>query len=285
MDVWHRRGSAWLALVAALAVLPASAARASGSQQVRIARLSQRIAEAPSDLRLLARRAELLCEQNEIEAAEADFEQIRQVDPAWHQIHLLRARCLLAQRRLDEARDAIASFRMREPDDAEGMRVDAEILFEQRRWEEADALYVRYLTAAERPKPQDYIHASEAIAQRGPDHIERAARVLEWGLSKLGNIASIRERAIQLALDAGDPEGALRRVDEAMTSGRKEQRNDVRWLVWRGDVLSKLGRAEEARSAYHAAVRAIDRRPPARRESSDLVALRVLAERGLAQLP
>ncbi len=263
--------------------LPCGRVQASDPIDARIRALDRRIAHAPADKQLYARRAGLLCEQGDARAAEADLLEIRRIDAGWADLDLVAARCSLEQGRLDEAQASIAKFRARRPDDVEGWGVEAEILLRLGRWQDAERQYLQYLSLVKRPDPEAYLHASEAMEGQGSDHLEAAARVVVWGLSNLGNVPELHERGIRLALASGDPEGALRRIEEAISTKRKGPRHDERWLALRGDVLSTLGRVDEARTAYRAALTTIDRQSAARRQDPAIMDLRASVEAKLAQ--
>lgn len=271
---WHLP----LMLVAAL-LAPCSTAWAHGSLHTRIASLSERIAVDPADKRLYAARAELEAEHGDMRAAQADLAQVRRIDPAWPEVDLVLARCLLRNGRLEAADVSITAFRTREPDSLEGVRVAAEISFRLKKWVAAESLYARYVSQAERTELDHYLRAAEAIAQQGKAHLTRALSLLDEGVVKLGDVPVLRERAIQLAMQADDHEGALRRVNAALAVARHAER----WLALRGDILCKLGQTERAQEAYRASLAAMAKRPEARRGSA-LVALRQRVEANLARL-
>jgi len=69
--------------------------------------------------------------------------------------------------------------------------------------------------------------------------------------------------ALELEMKLSLYETALKRVDRlAAAAGRKET-----WLARRGEILEKLGRTDEARAAYEAALAALKSVPPARRQT------------------
>lgn len=272
----------WL-MTASLA-LPCGSAHAIDLAEARIRMLSRRITEHPDDKELYARRGVALCEQGSATEGKADLAQAARLDATWPGLKLARARCALLDGQLEQARDDIASYRAHEPDDLEGLHVEAQVLFRLGMYAEAEQRYVQYLGQAERPRLEDYLEASEACEQQGTDHFERASRIVGWGMSKVGDLPALREKLIRLALEGGDPEGALLRIEEAMKSKRKGPREDERWFALRGEVLSHLGRHDQARAAYRQSLTAIDRQSAARRSEPAMVSLRERVEAALMRL-
>lgn len=269
-----------LSLVIAAALLaPGATAWAHGPLHTRIELLSERIAAAPTDKQLYVARAELEAEHGDMRAAEADLTQARRIDPAWAEVDLVRARCLLRSGKLDAAQVSIAAFRTREPNSLEGVRVAGEISYRLKNWVTAESLYTQFVSQAERTEPDHYLRAAEAAAQQGKEGTARALSLLDAGVAKLGDAPVLRERAIQLAVQADDHEEALRRVDAALAAAHHPER----WLALRGDILCKLGQSKEAKEAYRASLEAIAKRSQARRGSA-LVDLRKRVEASLALL-
>jgi hypothetical protein len=91
--------------------------------------------------------------------------------------------------------------------------------------------------------PPDLILRTAHLLERA-DRLLEARAVVDEGLL-LSSAASLQLEAIRLA-EAHDPEDALRRLDRLPETAS--------WLQRRGDVLVRLGRGEEARLAWTAAL-------------------------------
>jgi len=267
-------------LLASVVLMPWGAALAHGALDARIASLSERIAEHPDDKHLYAMRAELYSEHGQLRKAQEDLARVRRIDPAWSEVDLVLARCLMRDGKLTQALDSITAFRKREPDNLEGLRAEAEITFGLKRWRAAEDLYTRYLSEATRPEPDHYLSAAEAIVQQGKAHLGRALSLLDQGIVKLGDVPVLRERAIRIAIQADDYADALQRVQTALSAAHHAER----WLALRGDILSKQGQVEQARDAYLASMEAISQRSEARQHSPAMVELRQAVEASLARL-
>jgi predicted RNA polymerase sigma factor len=80
--------------------------------------------------------------------------------------------------------------------------------------------------------------------------------------------------------ERGRPDAALARIDLiAARADRKES-----WLLHRGEILERAGRLDEARSAYAAALEAIETLPYSRSGSRATLRLKARAETALERL-
>lgn len=109
------------------------------------------------------------------------------------------------------------------------------------------------------PTPDHVLALRDALLAAG----DRAAAVaaLDSGLTRIGPVPSLVLPALDLELELGRNEDALRRIDALLATN---PRNEA-WLARRGDVLDRLGRRDEARLARADALAAIQSRPDGRR--------------------
>lgn len=127
-------------------------------------------------------------------------------------------------------------------------------------------------------RPQDAARAMrfaiDGMSHPTPDHVlalrdallaanDRAAALaaLDLGLMRVGLVPSLALPALELELELGRNEDALRRIDALLATN---PRNEA-WLARRGDVLDRLGRGDEARVARTDALAVIQSRPDGRR--------------------
>ena len=102
-----------------------------------------------------------------------------------------------------------------------------------------------------------YAHDAALLAAKiavDQDNLAAAAEQLEWVLAQkpseaVQNITTLRLARVQLAL--GESEKALSTADSVSAVAFTATKEEVR-----GDVLAKLGRVEEARTAYNSALAA-----------------------------
>ena len=109
------------------------------------------------------------------------------------------------------------------------------------------------------PTPDHVLALRDALLAAGDRAGALAA--LDLGLTRIGPVPSLALPALDLELELGRNEDALRRIDTLLATNPKNEA----WLARRGDVLDRLGRREEARLARADALAAIRSRPDSRR--------------------
>lgn len=147
------------------------------------------------------------------------------LDPAQPQVEITRARACMALGRPDDAASALRHA----------------------------------IAGMQHPTPDHVLALRDALVAAGDR--EAALAALDEGLARIGLVPSLALPALDLTLDLGRTEDALRRLDALLASN---PRNEA-WLARRGDVLDRLGRGEEARLARVDALAAIESRPAGRR--------------------
>jgi predicted negative regulator of RcsB-dependent stress response len=108
------------------------------------------------------------------------------------------------------------------------------------------------------------VFAASDLAQHQVDanQLDKALASLRWASSHVGEnplkpLIELRMARVQLA--AGKPKDALATLDAITAKGYEALRQELR-----GDVQVKLGRADDARKAYQAALAALDEDAPQR---------------------
>jgi tetratricopeptide (TPR) repeat protein len=230
-------GRAHEPLVDELAVLESSAATAASAD-------------------LLLRRGELRRIRGETDRALADFERARELGVPPGEVERLRARALLEAGRSGEARDAALRALRLEPASGEAHLLEAHALAALGRRVEAAQAYDRALGVIRDPSPDLYLERAALASER-----EAALAVLEDGLARLGQAASLELRAIELECDLGRVDAALARL--AGLTERAARKSP--WLLRRAEILTRAGRADEARRSLRDArrVAAAERGPGA----------------------
>ena len=270
-------------LAACCLPLSADPALAHGPLHEQIAALSARIERDPLDARLYLRRGELYGHHGETEAALADFDRAKRLDPALIAVDLSRGKLLFLAGRLAEARVALDGFLAAQPDDPDALSTLARTHAGLGRPGEAVEDYTRAIRAREKrgqALPDDYLERARVEAGRGGEHALEALRGLDEGLARLGPLVSLELYAIELELAAGRRDAALARLEAvAAQSPRKEP-----WLLRRAEILERAGRAADARLAYEQAAGAIDALPSRHRRTRATLELESRVREGLARL-
>jgi tetratricopeptide (TPR) repeat protein len=191
-------------------------------------------------------------------------------------VHLARGQLFLQTGAFNQAKDALDHFLAKYPNHAAGLIARGRT--KRRLGDTVGALgdYDHAIAAAHAPEPDYYLERAEICASLGGAQIDEAIRGLDEGLARLGQPVSLVLVAIELEVAARRYDAALQRIDAICSrTPRKEL-----WLARRGEVLEKAGRAVEARTAYQAALAAIDELPEQRRRTKMMTDLRAdLAEK------
>jgi predicted Zn-dependent protease len=231
----------------------------------QIADVTHRIASRPRDASLYLHRGELHRVHRDWEAARADYERARAIDPSMSGVDLCFGRMLLESGRPIDAVAALDRYLAAKPESPEGFAVRARSLVKLGRGLEAAADYTRAIelgaVAGAPSDPDLHVERARALAAEGGVHAAEAISGLDEGSARLGYPVTLEMEAIDLELFLGRHDAALQRLDRLLArSPRKES-----WMCRRGEILEAAGRSAEARDAYVSALRAIDALPSPRR--------------------
>lgn len=250
-----------------------------GPLDEQIQTVSRLIVKEPENPSLYLKRAELHRLHRDCSASLSDLGQAAQLGPAAPDLHLGYGRTWIDCYRPDLAVKAL--------DQLVAVRPKSEVAYVVR----ADAhMQLGDFAAA----AQDFAQAIEHSAEPGVDYFLGYARALESAgsprkalnaldaaVSRLGNLVTLQQEALEIELRASNWDGALTRLDMlAKSTPRKE-----RWLVRRGEILLVAGRADDARIAFQEARAALESLPPNVRRVPALVELEARIQAALLQPP
>jgi tetratricopeptide (TPR) repeat protein len=277
MRQWRlvRRSSAALVLVAFL--LSHTTVLAHGDFHVRVAALSTRIEEQPTADHYLE-RSRLYRGHGDLAAALADLERAERLDPTRADLGLHRGRLALAAGRPEEAGVPLERVLAETPDHPEANLALARALADLGRSREAATHYGHAIRAAPVPIPAHYLERADALLAAGEPGA--ALSGLDEGLARLGPVAALANRAIEIELAQGRVDAALVRLDRLASLASRQET----WLARRAEILEAAGRCAEARAAYAAVLAEVERLPPRRRATPAMRHLESRAREALAQL-
>jgi predicted Zn-dependent protease len=227
----------------------------------QIETVTHAIEREPRNAGLYLKRGELHRMHHEWKLAQRDYERARALDGDLYSVDLAHGCMLFDSGRARDAVTMLQRYVRIAPQDAGGHAALARALMGAGRTSDAIVSFESALPA--RPDPElalEYVAALAAAGRR-----EVALRYLD-GLEPL---VTYQLAAIDLEVRAGNLPSALRRIEAAEAgAGRKEE-----WMERRGDLLMKMGRADDARAAYRSALDAIATLPPGRRHSRAIAAM------------
>jgi tetratricopeptide (TPR) repeat protein len=261
--------------------LIAPGARADGSPSERLVRADRNVSVAPSDPNVFWRRAELRRESGNFEGALEDIDAAHRLAPDSPVTPILRARVFLDAGQALAALEALAPLVAAEGSPAEAQRLRAESLLRLDRPGEAAEAFSLAIESHPSPTPSLYLARARAQTAAGGERSQEALAGLDEAMARLGPIVSLAREAIEIEVESGNFERALERLSAASADARRKET----WLEWRGRVLERAGRVEEARAAYEQARRELALASAISRSSSAMRALDARLGQSLANMP
>ena len=248
--------------------------------ELQIREISARMEHDPDDPALFLRRGELHRIHQDWTAAEVDFLSARDLDPDLAVVDFHLGRMKLEAGEPAAAILALNRFLATRPDQSAALFVWARARVGLGQNLEAVRDFTRGLASTPRPLPTYYLERARALTAAGDKFIGTALRGLDEGLDRLGRPVTLELEAIELELRRGTFDLALVRVERlAQDSPRREA-----WLIRRGEILERAGKAPQARQAYAQALEAIDTLPPSRRWNRAVQRLQIQAQTALERL-
>lgn len=267
-----------LLLGSALALPCVTLANAHGDLDDIIASVSRDLEKSPS-VELLLLRARLHLEHHDHASALMDCARARVLAGESAEVARCLGRVLLAD---DQPEAALAAFDRalaQRPQDGETLELRAQVLHQLARDHEALADLDRRENCLPSPQPQFYLDRWSLQRAVGRPVLEQLAGI-EQGRQRLGALVVLDEAALRCELDHGLFEATLARLQHLATTATRPEP----WLLHQGDVLRRLDRPQEAQAAYRDALAALDRLPPARRQTTATTALAARVHEQLADL-
>lgn len=244
-----------------LAVLLAFPLYAHQSVHEQIEEATRAIASQPGNAALYLKRGELYRRHRMWKEAARDYDRARTLDRDLYGVELAQGRMLFDSGRARDALVPLQRYVELAPQDPSGHLALARALIDAGRTSAAIVSFENALSP--RPDPEDALDYVAALAAN-----QRRDDALRY-LDSLEPLVTYQLAAIDLEQSAGHLASALRRVEAAEANAvRKEE-----WMKRRGDLLMKMGRADEARAAYCAALDALSTLPPERRRSRAIAAM------------
>ena len=236
------------------------------------------IAASPEDGQHWYHRAYLNFLHGDWQIALSDSEKAERLAPGKFPVDWLRAQALAAGDQLDVALTVISDFMNAHPGHPGGLVVRARILNKLKRSELALADFREALARMPNPEPDLYLEVVDAlqVQQRNED----AAQVLATGIAKLGNIPGLVLRALDLEIAIGRIDLALTRVDAMQCKAPRPEP----WMARRASMLAKVGRVDEARTAWQTLSDHLAKLPNLERGSHAMSVLAEESQKALAEL-
>ena len=235
-----------------LAIIPVLA---HGELSAQINQLTQQIKLDEKNASLYLQRGELYRLNGNAKAALEDYDQTQKLAPQLAEVDLARARLFFAAAMPEMAEFSLKRFLQTQPNHTEALILLAQTHLKNKNLTAALMEYDQAITTASKLKPDYFIARAEALMKlkRG----DEALRGIDEGMSKLGNLISLQEKAIGYETQLKRWDGALTRIDKVIEQfPRKET-----WLVRRAEILVKANRKAEATITAQQALEVINDLP------------------------
>jgi tetratricopeptide (TPR) repeat protein len=143
-------------------------------------------------------------------------------------------------------------------------RFDAHIgrgraLMQLGRPQEAAGAFQAGVRGMSKPTPVHVLEWRSALV--ASDRKGEALSALDEGMRRTGPIPSLELAAVDIALELGRHDDALRRLERVLARNPDQPE----WVARRGEVLAQAGRTDEARASYQRALELIEERNAHRR--------------------
>ncbi len=270
----------------ALSAIVTGSCLAHGDLELRIEGATQQIQAQPADPEWYLRRADLHREHRDWAAAEQDIASARALDPS--DPAPLYHRALLLRDRGETALAVELLRRLLKPEQAAGAPLRAkahaelgQILGELGDWQGAADQFSLAIALADSPGPELFLARANALVSAGqPGWAEQALHGLDQGIERLGAGTILPDRAIDIALQSGDVDGALARIEQRIkTPGYR-----LPAMVRKAEVTEKARRPSAAAAAYADAQRALGALPAKARATYGMRALASRIDAGRLRL-
>lgn len=250
--------------LAAIVLFTTISVRAHPELEGALSRLNPAIAAAPTDAALYLERGELYAKYGDAVSAEANFLRAAELSPRLPRLDRARGALALATRQPAEAITHLSRALSVDPRDAEALIFRSRAYRAQGRRDPARADLDSAIALVANPRPELFLEHAALLPSPAA-----AIAALDAAIARVGPAYTLHLRALELEETSGRLDAALSRLT-ALTemSERKET-----WLKRRGDLLSRAGRAAEARAAYASALAAVDALPAWLRASPDTARL------------
>jgi tetratricopeptide (TPR) repeat protein len=237
-----------------------AAAAADADIRPKITELTAEIYKEPNKPSSYLERGDLYRALQNWDAAQADFDFARQLDPKIERIDFLQGRLFFEAGWPWSAKLSLDRFLRHQTNDIEAMVLRARTLTRLEDRTAAAADYTRAIQLTTESRPELYLERAQCLAG-AEGLLDSALKGLEEGIRTLGPLVTLEMAAIEIELRQKRFDAALSRVDDLLAkSARKES-----LLARKADIFQQAGRLDDARGNYRAALESIESLPAARR--------------------
>lgn len=220
--------------------------RAHGDLDLRIEAVNALIETYPDSAHLYFKRGKLKFLHEEYEASVLDIN--TSISKGYindvQQIYLSKS--LFRLGKFEESLSTLSIFLKKDPNNVVGLKLKAQIFFEQKKFESSALLYEKVINLSIRSLPENYLEAAEAWEMSSrKDKYEMSVKILESGIQNLGPIITFQNKLIQCHLDNNSAEKAIETQLAIIESKRRKESAYVKLA----EIYMELDKIQEAKRA------------------------------------
>jgi predicted negative regulator of RcsB-dependent stress response len=265
------------AVVISSFLLAPCGAHAHGELLIRIAAASRVIA-TNATAESYVDRGELYRQDQNWEAAEADYAQATRLGIKADTVDLHRAQMEADRNRLDAAKAILDRIILRSPGNGKAFLARAHIYVRQSARSAAIADYKLGSRLGVELDSEAFLEWAQMLVAE--NQAREALVVLDQGIEKFGPINALQVCAVDLELGRKNSGAALERLQTIIDHADRKER----WLARRGDIQLAAGKEIEARQSYEAALGAIRMLPAILQRTSPMLNLKTQINAALAKI-
>ncbi len=231
-------------LVAAIVALLPAVLHAHGTSHELIDAVTREIAARPDDAALYLRRAFLHLEHGDWHACLLDADEAERRQKEDIGVGLMRGRALAAGGRYAEAKVVLDGFVASHPGHPNALMERARVQAALGQPADAANDFVLAISHVARPEPDQVFELADFLQRAGRPNDALAA--INTALKLTPGLPALLERAVQIEMECGRPDAALRRVDEAIRAAKIKEP----LLAKRAALLARAGRIQDSTAAW-----------------------------------
>jgi tetratricopeptide (TPR) repeat protein len=254
-------------LFASAIIFSTSETFAHGDIHHRIDNIGKQLAKSPDDTTLLIQRGRLYLDAHHNREAKRDFNKALKLSPQNTAVYYYLAQVNVDAKENSEALKNIDIFlhdENQEAPRARGLALRGDILRVSGKPAEAAKAYAESLQLKKTDAlPDDYVRLADTYLEANASDTPQALQALDQGITQLGNLQALQQRAIDIELQSNQPQAAVKRIDQLI----QQNKPSPYLLLDKGKILKSMGALPEANETFKTALAIIDEMSPIRRNT------------------
>jgi predicted Zn-dependent protease len=224
-----------LVLFLGIILLGHISAVAHDSLHEQIEEVTRSIKKEPRNPKLYLKRAELYRLHKEWKNSAKDIKRAEKLNPKLAVTNLLRGKLLFDIKNFNKAEKSLKKYLQKDAESFEGNLTLARVYSKQKKTEEAFKYFTKAIIISPDDSIEIYLERAKLLA--GENQFKRAIKGLDEGISKLGQILTLQNMAINLEVKRQNYDSALKRLDRLMEKMPRKESFQLR----EGEIYLQAG--------------------------------------------